>query len=76
MAEFETSLPSVRQVQTYIKEKPQVEIKVVTGDVLTGQVFWQDPDCICLTNAEKVNTIIWRHSIVYLKLGSSLTKEG
>jgi host factor-I protein len=71
MAEFETSLPSVRLIQTYIKDKPDIEIKLLSGELLTGKVLWQDPDCICLINEDKVKTMIWRQAIGYIHAKSN-----
>jgi len=67
MSEFDTSLPSVRQVQTYIKEKKEVEMKLITNDLHVGKVFWQDSDCICLLDRSDLPILIWRQAIVYLK---------
>lgn len=67
MPEFDTNLPSIRQVQNLIKDKQEVEIKVSTGDLLTGKIFWQDRDCISILDHYDKQTIVWRHSIVYMK---------
>lgn len=67
MSEFNTEFPSIRQVQSYIKEKTEVEVKLLTNDLLTGLVAWQDPSCICLRDSENQMTMVWRQSIVYLK---------
>ena len=67
MIELETGLPHVRQVQTLIKDGGEVEFKLITGDLLTGKVRWQDPICICLLDHYDQPTIIWRSAIVYMK---------
>lgn len=67
MSEFDISLPSVRQIQTYIKDKQEVEIKLMAGDLHVGKVFWQDQACICLLDQYDLPIMIWRHAIVYLK---------
>lgn len=67
MAELETGLPSVRQIQGFIKEGQEVEIKLLTQDVLTGQLRWQDTNCLCLNNSEGLPVIVWRHAIAYIK---------
>ena len=67
MAEFNTGLPSIRQVQNLIKDKKQVEIKVTTADLLTGHIRWQDENCVCLFDQQDQPTIVWRHAIVYIK---------
>lgn len=66
-SEFDTALPSIRQVQTLIKEAIAVELKLVTGDLLTGKLGWQDQNCICLLDENNQPTTVWRHAIAYLK---------
>ncbi|NET37613.1 MAG: RNA-binding protein hfq [Cyanothece sp. SIO1E1] len=65
--ELETGLPSVNQVQTLIREAKDVEIKLITDDLLVGKLRWQDPHCICLLDHYDQPTIIWRQAIVFLK---------
>lgn len=67
MTEFDTDLPGVRQIQTYIKEKQEVELKLVTDDLVVGKITWQDDDCLCLMDHYNQQTIIWRQALVYLK---------
>ncbi|MGI0486094.1 Hfq-related RNA-binding protein [Pantanalinema rosaneae CENA516] len=66
-AELETGLPSVRQIQNLIREEKEVELKLVTGDLLTGKIRWQDSHCMSLTDQYDQPTIVWRQGIVYLK---------
>jgi host factor-I protein len=65
--ELETGLPSVRQVQNLIKDEKEVELKLITGDLLSGKIRWQDNICICLVDHYDQPTIVWRQAIVYLK---------
>lgn len=67
MPEFDTNLPSIRQLQNLIKEKKEVELKLATGDLLTGKIFWQDKECISILDHYDQQTIVWRQAIVYLK---------
>ncbi len=67
MTEFDTDLPGVRQIQTYIKEKQEVELKLVTDDLVVGKITWQDDHCLCLMDHYNQQTIIWRQALVYLK---------
>jgi len=67
MSEFETGLPSVRLIQSYIKDKEQVEIKLLTGDLLAGRIFWQDHSCICLLDPSDQQILISRPAIAYVK---------
>lgn len=65
--ELETGLPSVRQFQTLIKDNSEVEVKLVTNDLLVGKLRWQDPHCLCLLDHYDQPTIIWKQAIVYVK---------
>jgi len=67
MAELDTGLPSVRQVQAYIQEKKPVEVKLTTGDVLAGQIVWQDPDYFRLVNGQQEQFLLYRATVVYIK---------
>jgi host factor-I protein len=67
MSEFQTGLPSVRQVQGFIKDKQDVELKLTTNDVLSGKISWQDQDCICLKVSGQ-QVLVWRGAIAYMKL--------
>jgi host factor-I protein len=65
--ELDTGLPSIRQIQTIIREEKEVEMKLVTGDLLAGKVRWQDTYCICVLDQYDQPTIVWRQAIVYVK---------
>ena len=65
--EASMGLPSFRQIQTLIKDQGEVEIKVITNDLLVGKVRWQDSDCLCLLDHYDQPTVIWKQSIVFLK---------
>lgn len=65
--ELETGLPSVRQIQSLIRDAAEVELKLVTGDLLAGKIHWQDSSCISLVDQYDQPTIVWRQAIVYLK---------
>ena len=67
MTEFDTGLPSVKKIQSYVKDKQEVEIKLVTDDLIVGKILWQDPLCLCLEDHYNQSTLIWKQSLVYLK---------
>lgn len=67
MTEFDTGLPSTRMVQNLIKEKKEVEIKLISDDLVMGKVLWQDQHCICLVDHYDQSTLVWRQAIAYLK---------
>ncbi len=64
--ELETGLPSTRQIQTLIRDEQMVELKLLTGDSVTGKVRWQDPNCICLMDQDQP-VLIWRQAIAFVK---------
>lgn len=66
-SEFDSALPSIRQIQTTIKQANTVELKLLTGDVLIGKIGWQDQNCLSLIDASNQSIIVWRHAIAYLK---------
>lgn len=68
MTEFNTGFPSIRQIQTFIKNKTPVEIALInTTEKLKGMIQWQDQNCLCLLNNQQEQILIWFQAIVYLK---------
>lgn len=67
ITELDTSLPSVKQLQNSIKEAKQIELKLVTGDLLAGKILWQDQYCIFLTDENTQKIMVWKQSIAYMK---------
>ncbi|MEH2304318.1 Hfq-related RNA-binding protein [Nostoc sp.] len=71
LTEFDTTLPSIRQVQNLIKQTTPVELKLLTQDVLIGKVVWQDPQCICIADENSQQITVWKQAIAYIKLKTS-----
>mgnify|MGYP001794373022 CR=1 FL=1 len=69
LTEFDTSLPSIKQIQNLIKDKTSVELKLITGDVIAGKVLWQDLQCFCLMGEDNQKTTVWKQAIAFLKVG-------
>jgi host factor-I protein len=67
MTKFDVNLPSIKQIQTYIKDQQEVEMKLITDDLIVGKILWQDPNCVCLVDHYNQPTLIWRQALVYLK---------
>ena len=65
--EFDTGLPSIRQVQTLIRDQQTVELKLLTGDIFTGIVVWQDAYAICLS-VDGQTMFAMRTAIAYVKI--------
>ncbi len=67
MAELDVNLPSIRQTQGLIKDKIGVEIKLLTNDLFTGRIVWQDTECLFIADASDQKTLIYRHAIAFIK---------
>ncbi|MEQ9554100.1 MAG: RNA-binding protein hfq [Coleofasciculus sp. G3-WIS-01] len=67
MSELSTNLPSVRQVQSLIRDAQEVELKLMTNEIFMGRLRWQDQSCICLLDEQEQPIIIWQHAIAYIK---------
>lgn len=67
MSEFDTALPGVRLIQSYIKEQQEIELKLATDDLVVGKIIWQDADCLCVVDHYNQQTIIWRQALIFLK---------
>ncbi len=68
MTEFNTGFPSIRQIQTYIKNKTPVEVALLNSTQnIKGIIQWQDQNCLCLVNSQQEKILIWFQAISYLK---------
>jgi host factor-I protein len=67
VTELDTGLPSTRQIQTLIREEQEVELKLLTNDLITGKIRWQDTSCVCLVDHYEQPVVIWRQAIAYMK---------
>lgn len=67
MTVFNTGFPSVRQIQTFVKNKTSIEIALTTSQTLQGVILWQDQNCVCLSNSSQEKFLIPHHAIVYIK---------
>ncbi len=67
MPELDINQPSTRQIQQLIKEKAKLELKLMTGDILSGELFWQDADYFCLNDQGKNKIIISKLAVAYLR---------
>ena len=68
MSEFNTGLPSIRQIQAFVKDKKQVEVQLTTGDIFVGNIAWQDSECVCLIDKHEQPVLLWRQSLVYIRI--------
>ncbi|WP_414528978.1 Hfq-related RNA-binding protein [Nodularia chucula] len=63
--EFDTSLPSIRQLQELLRQKTLVEWKLVNGDSLIGKLAWQDHNCVCIVDSTDRQITIFKQAIAY-----------
>lgn len=63
----EMGSPSFRQLQQLIQSKSEVELKLITNDLLVGSIRWQDDVCLCLIDHYDQPTIVWKRAIAFLK---------
>jgi host factor-I protein len=45
---FDPSLPSIRLLQTWIRERKILSLELTDGRRLIGVLIWQDHHCLCL----------------------------
>jgi len=86
MTDLDITLPSIRHIHHLIRDRknsdnPQVnlqnvEIKLLTGDVIVGNVKWIDIHCICVEGRQVIGDkpsdknqemLIWHHAIAFIK---------
>ncbi len=67
MPTFNTGLPSVRQIQSFIKDKTSVEIGLLNNQTAEGRILWLDENCLCLLENREEKALIWIHAIAYIK---------
>lgn len=68
-SQFDTDQPSIRQLIKLIQNKTELEIKLITGDVLVGRILWQDINYICIIPSDdhQKQFIASRGVIAYFK---------
>ncbi len=64
---LDIGLPSTRWLQSPIKDKITVELKLTVGESLTGQVLWQDPDYLCLKETDGTSVLVLRQAVAYIR---------
>lgn len=68
MSGLNTGLPSVRLIQSLIREKTRIEAKLTTGDTLHGRITWQDLHALRLVTDSEEVFVIQLHALAYLKV--------
>lgn len=65
-SEFDTSLPSTRLMQRYVKEKTKVALRLNDSSILAGTMLWMDPVFLYIEDATGKQTLVNRASIATL----------
>jgi host factor-I protein len=65
--ELETGLPGIRMIQRLIRDAKEVELKLLTDDLLVGKILWQDNTYFCLVDHYNQQTLILRQVVAYIK---------
>jgi host factor-I protein len=63
---LDPSLPGVRLLQHWIREKTVVSLQVQGGQDFEGVLDWQDPEFLALRYREQTNPILIRRQSVVL----------
>ena len=50
---LDTSLPGVRLIQQWIRQRRQLQVQLASGSKLVGRLLWQDPEFYGLECAGK-----------------------
>ncbi|MTF37996.1 Hfq-related RNA-binding protein [Cyanobacterium aponinum] len=67
MTAFDTGFPSVRQIQSFVKNKTPVEIGLMNNKTLEGVVKWQDQNCLSLVTTSQEKVLVWIQAIAYIR---------
>lgn len=67
MTAFDTAFPSIRQIQSFVKNKTPIEIGLITNKTIEGVLQWQDENCISLITASKEKILVWYQAIAYIR---------
>jgi len=61
--EFDTSLPSTRILQGFVKNKSAIELRLNDSSTLAGQMLWLDPYFFCMVDAAGKQILVDRASV-------------
>jgi host factor-I protein len=65
---LDTSLPSVRHIQEWIRSRRPVQVLMVSGLELQGRIRWQDPLYIAVQAGDQDSlTLLHRNAIAVLR---------
>lgn len=65
---LDPSLPGVRQLQTWIRQRSRLRIDLGPGQALEGVLQWQDPEFLALRTAAPQLILINRRSVLVIQV--------
>jgi host factor-I protein len=66
LGNLNTSLPSTRKMHSFIREKQEIQVKLLTGEVVTGRLLWLDEHCLMIESGDE-KMMVWVNAIAYIK---------
>lgn len=67
MTVFNTGLPSIRLIQSLIKNQTPVEIVLLNNKTFEGVIRWQDDNCLAIFTVNQEKVLVWTHAIAYMR---------
>jgi host factor-I protein len=64
--QLDTSFPSIRLVQTYVRDKAQIQLKLNDSTTVSGHLAWQDPLFYCMIDAAGKQILISREAVAVI----------
>ncbi len=55
---FDPSLPSIRLLQAWIRERKILSLELTSGCRLIGVLIWQDHQCLCLQPSDSDDPVL------------------
>ncbi len=63
---LDTTLPSTRLLQHWIRDRQPLELILITGEKLRATLSWQDPECLCVSQGDQPQ-LLWRRAIARIQ---------
>ncbi|APD48935.1 hypothetical protein KQ302_05455 [Synechococcus sp. CS-602] len=65
---LDPSLPGVRQLQDWIRERTPLQLQLIDGTALGGCLYWQDPEFLALkTSPEAPLLLMGRRAVALIR---------
>ncbi len=71
---FDTTIPSIKRIHNLIRDKQEIEVKLISGDSFKGTLKWIDTQCLCIDGLGEDrghSMVIWLNAIAFVKYRST-----